>query len=258
MWIAITRDVSDSLGGCELSFVPRTEIDVALAAAQHHAYRQALAALGCRVWALPAQQDMPDAVFVEDVALVLDEVAIMTRPGAESRRGEGASVAEVLSEYRPLRAIEAPGTLDGGDVLRIGRTVYVGQSARSNAHAVEQLRALLAEYGYAVQGVPIHGCLHLKSAVTQVADDTVLLQPAWVDPAAFAGFKRIEVDPTEEHAANALRVGDGVIHPACFPRTRQRLEAANIAVIAVDLSELQKAEGATTCCSLVFRENAVQ
>jgi len=258
MWIAITRDVSASLGGCELSFVPRTEIDVELAARQHHAYRQALESLGCRVLALPAQDAMPDAVFVEDVALVLDEVAIMTRPGAESRRVEGTSVADVLAEYRPLRAIEAPGTLDGGDVLRIGRSVYVGQSARSNTAAIEQLRELLSGYGYTVQAVPTRGCLHLKSAVTQVGDDTLLVQPAWVDPAVFIDYKLIEVDPTEEHAANALRIGAGVIHPACFPRTRQRLEAAGIAVTAVDLSELQKAEGATTCCSLVFRENAVR
>lgn len=258
MWTAITRDVSASLGNCELSFVPRTGIDVALAAAQHHAYRQALESLGCRVLTLPAQDAMPDAVFVEDVALVFDEVAIVTRPGAESRRVEGASVADVLAEYRPLRAIEAPGTLDGGDVLRVGRTVYVGQSARSNAAAIEQLRELLSGHGYTVHAVPTRGCLHLKSAVTQVADDTLLVQPAWVDPATFADYKLIEVDPAEEHAANALRIGAGVIHPACFPRTRQRMEAAGITVTAVDLSELQKAEGATTCCSLVFRDNAVR
>jgi dimethylargininase len=258
MWTAITRDVSASLGGCELSFVPRTEIDVGLAIAQHRAYRQALESLGCRVLALSAQEAMPDAVFVEDVALVFDEVAVMTRPGAESRRAEGASVADVLAGYRPLRAIEAPGTLDGGDVLRVGRDVYVGQSARSNAAAIEQLRGFLDGYGYTVRVVPTRGCLHLKSAVTLVADDTLLVQPAWVDPVVFAGYKLIEVDPAEEHAANALRIGASVIHPACFPRTRQRLEAAGIAVTAVDVSELQKAEGATTCCSLVFREDALR
>lgn len=257
MWIAITRDVSHSLGAWELSYVQRSPIDVVRAAAQHEAYRDALAALGCRVVALPAQAELPDAVFVEDVALVLDEVAILTRPGAPSRRAELASVAEVLAGYRPLRAIEAPGTLDGGDVLRVGRTLYVGQSARSNAVAIEQLRALLSPHGYDVLGVPIHGCLHLKSAVTQVADDVLLVQPAWVDPARFPGFGLIAVDPDEEHAANALRVGAGVIHPACFPRTRRRLEAAGIAVVAVDLSELQKAEGAATCCSLLFRDFAV-
>lgn len=260
--VAITRNVSRSLGGCELSFVPRSEIDLDRAAAQHLAYQQALRSLGCRVLALPAQDALPDAVFVEDVALVLDEVAVMTRPGAESRRAEVSSVAAVLAEYRSLLHIDAPGTLDGGDVLRIGRAIYVGQSARSNAAGVAQLRELVAPHGYTVQGVTTRDCLHLKSAVTQVADDTLLIQPAWVDADAFAGYRLIEVDPAEEHAANALRVGDGLlykglIYPDCFARTQQRLRDAGIAVTTVDVSELQKAEGAVTCCSLVFREAAV-
>lgn len=256
MWIAITRDVSASLAGCQLSFVPRVPIDLDLARQQHAEYVRALESRGCRVLALPAQDDLPDAVFVEDVALVFDEVAVMTRPGAESRRGEGASVAPLLASLRPMRAIEAPGTLDGGDVMRVGRQVYVGRSARSNDEGIEQLRTLLAPFGYRVHAVVTHGCLHLKSAVTVVADDTLLVQPAWVDVAQFAGYRLIEVDPAEEHAANALRIGDGVIHPLCFPRTRARLEQAGIDVTTVDVSELQKAEGATTCCSLVLRDLA--
>lgn len=252
MLIAITRDVSPDLGGCELSFVPRMPIDPARAVAQHHGYQQALTALGCHVVSLAAEPNLPDAVFVEDVAVVFNEVAVMTRPGAVSRRAEGASVAQLLACYRPLLAIEAPGTLDGGDVLRIGRNVYVGESARSNASGIGQLRDLLAGHDYRVQGVPIRDCLHLKSAVTQAADGVVLLQPEWVDRAAFAGLRIIEVDPDEPHAANVLRIGDGVVMPACFPRTRQRLADAGIAVTAVDVSELQKAEGAVTCCSLVF------
>jgi len=253
--IAITRTPSRSLASCELSFVPRAAIDVDLAIAQHRHYERALETLGCRVIALPALEERPDAVFVEDVALVLDEVAVMTRPGAESRRAEGASIATVLADFRPLLRIEAPGTLDGGDVLRIGRAIFVGQSARSNAAGIAQLRELLAPHGYTVQGVATRDCLHLKSAVTQVAADTLLIQPAWVDAGIFAGYRLIEVDPTEEHAANALHIGESaVIHPDCFPRTRQRLEDAGIDVTGVDVSELQKAEGAVTCCSLVFSE----
>ncbi len=252
--IAITRDVSASLADCQLSFVDRDAIDIELAAAQHHAYRLALESLGCRVLSLTAQDAMPDAVFVEDVAIVLDEVAIMTRPGAASRRAEGASVAELLAHYRSLHAIESPGTLDGGDVLRLGRRIYVGQSARSNADGIAQLAALVSEFGYTVQGVPTRECLHLKSAVTQVADDTLLIQPEWVDRAVFAEYRLIDIDPSEPHAANALRVGAGVVYPACFPRTRQRMLDAGIAVATVDVSELQKAEGATTCCSLLFRD----
>lgn len=259
MWIAITRDVSPNLAGCELSYVPRAQIDIELAAAQHHAYQDALSALGCRVIALPAEPDLPDSVFVEDIAVVLDEVAILTRPGAESRRAESATIAATLARHRPLQAIQAPGTLDGGDVLRIGRTLYVGQSQRSNADGIAQLRELLRACGYAVRAVPIAGCLHLKSAVTQVANDVLLLQPGWVDRGAFAGdgtagFRIIEVDPGEPHAANALRVGEGVLYPSCFPRTRQKLAHAGIPVTAVDVSELQKAEGAVTCCSLIFRD----
>jgi dimethylargininase len=252
MLIAITRDVSASLADCELSFVERDAIDIARAHAQHHAYRQALESLGCKVIALPAQDALPDAVFVEDVAIVLDEVAIMTRPGAPSRRDEGASVAEALRGHRALRTIEAPGTIDGGDVLRVGRRIYVGQSDRSNPEGIAQLAALVAEFGYSVRGVPTCDCLHLKSAVTQVADDTLLIQPDWVDRDFFDDYRLIEVDPGEEHAANALRIGTGVIHPACFPRTQARMRDAGINVVPVDLSELQKAEGATTCCSIVF------
>jgi dimethylargininase len=253
MWIAVTREVSPSLGDCELSYVPREAIDVAHARAQHRDYQRALEILGCRLLTLPAEPDLPDSVFVEDVAIVLDEVAVLTRPGALSRRAEVASVAEVLRRYRPVLAIEAPGTLDGGDVLRVGRTLYVGESARSNAAGIAQLRELLAGHGYAVQGVPTRGCLHLKSAATQLGDDTLLLQPDWVDRDRFADFHVIEVDPTEPHAANVLRIGDALVMPASFPRTRQRLLDAGFQVMVVDVSELQKAEGAVTCCSLVFR-----
>lgn len=253
MWIAIAREVSPALGDCELSYVERAAIDVARAGAQHREYRRALAALGCRVLTLPGEAALPDSVFVEDAAIVLDEVAVLTRPGAASRRGEVDSIADALRGYRPLLAIEAPGTLDGGDVLRLGRTLYVGESARSNAAGIAQLRELLAGYGYAVQGVPTHGCLHLKSAVTQLDDGTVLLQPAWVAREHFAGFRVIEVDPAEPHAANVLRVGSALLMPASFPRTRQRLLDTGFDVTAVDVSELQKAEGAVTCCSLVFR-----
>lgn len=257
MLLALTRDVSASLADCQLSFVPRTGIDLALARAQHQAYCDALSALGCEVRVLPALDDLPDAVFVEDVALVLDEVAVLTRPGAPSRRAEVEPMAGVLAGFRPLLRITAPGTLDGGDIVRIGRDVYVGQAARSNAEGIAQLATLLAPFGYRVHGVATQDCLHLKSAVTAVADDTLLVQPAWLQssevlPSVFAGYRLVEIDPTEEHAANAVRIGDTVVHPDCFPRTRERLERAGIAVSAVDVSELQKAEGAVTCCSLVF------
>lgn len=253
MWNAITRAVSPSIARCELSHVARAPIDLELARTQHGNYLRALERAGCRVLTLPAEAELPDSVFVEDVAIVLDEVAVLTRPGALSRRAEVESVADQLRRHRPLQAIEAPATLDGGDVLRIGRTVYVGQSARSNSEGIEQLRGVLAVHGYAVEGVPTRDCLHLKSAVTALSDDSVLLQPAWVGRERFADFRIIEVDPAEAHAANVLRIGDSLIMPANFPRTRQRLLDADFQVSTVDVSELQKAEGAVTCCSLVFR-----
>jgi dimethylargininase len=168
-----------------------------------------------------------------------------------------------VGRYRALHAIEAPGTLDGGDVLRIGRTIHVGQSARTNASGIEQLKAIVGSVssersGYAVQPVSISGCLHLKSAVTEVADGLVLINPEWVDRSMFSAFRQIEIDPAEPHGANALRIGDHVIYPANFPLTQRRLEYAGVTLTIVDVSELQKAEGAVTCCSLVFREEAAR
>ncbi len=250
--IAVTRGVSPAIERCELVHQERRPIDVALARRQHRLYEEALAALGCRVEALPADPELADSVFVEDTAIVLDEVAVITRPGAESRRPETAPVARALAPYRPLGSIETPATLDGGDVLRIGRTLYVGLSGRSNQAAIDQLSRALAPHGYTVRPVAVQGCLHLKSAVTALGDDTVLVNPEWVDPAVFAGTRSIEIDPRERGAANLLRIGERVIYPASFPATRRRLAAAGVNVLEVDVSELQKAEGAGTCCSLVF------
>ena len=250
MMIAITREPSPSLGRCELSFLAPQAIDVALAVAQHRSYVAALVAAGCEVVTLPAEPELPDAVFVEDPALVVDELAILTRPGALSRRAEVASIGEALAPYRALTRLLAPATLDGGDVLRIGRTLYVGRTARTNDAAIEQLRGLLGPFGYAIEAVAVTGCLHLKSAVTALSDGVVLANPALVDVGRFAGVRIIEVDPGEPHAANALRVGARLIYPSCYPRTRARL--AEFDVIEVDASEVIKAEGAVTCCSLVF------
>jgi len=252
MPIAITRPVSDSLGQCELTHLARTPIDVELARAQHGAYERVLAGLGCRIERLPAEHGLPDAVFVEDTAIVLDELALIARPGAPSRRPEVSSAAEALARYRDLVHVKAPGTLDGGDVLRVGRTIYVGLSLRSNQAAVEQMAALLAPLGYRVQGVAVTGCLHLKSAVTQVAPETLLIRREWVDADAFERQALIDVDPGEPYAANTLLIGDSVIYAAAYPRTQARLEAYGIDVHAVDVSELAKAEGAVTCCSLVL------
>lgn len=252
MRIALVRDVSVALERCELSFQPRVPIDLERARAQHRAYVDALAQLGCRVEALPSLPEHPDAVFVEDTAVVVDEVAVITRPGAESRRAEVDSSAAALARYRKLAYIEDPGTLDGGDVLRVGRTLYVGRSARSDAAGIEQLRRHVAPYGYRVVPVELHGCLHLKTAVTQVAPGLLLINPGWVGKSSFPDVEFIEVHPGEAHAANAVQVDEAVIYPASFPHTRERLERRGLKVHALDMSETEKAEGGVTCCSVIF------
>lgn len=249
--LAFTRPVSPRIRECERTFLESRPIDAERAAEQFEAYERALEELGCSVQRLEAAPDFPDSVFVEDTASVFDEVAVIARPGAESRRREVASVAPALSSYRPLRYIEPPGTLDGGDVLRLGRTVYVGASRRTDEGGREQLAEILSPHGYEVVTVPVRGCLHLKTAATEVGDGALLVNPEWVDPDAFEA-ERLEVDPEEPFAANALRVGDTVLHPVGFGRTRARLEAHGIRVRPVELSELGKAEGGVTCCSLLF------
>ena len=176
----------------------------------------------------------------------------MTRPGAASRRAEFASVADALRPHRPLAFIESPGTVDGGDVLHIGSIIYAGESTRTNAEGIRQLAQLASPHGYGVQPVKISGCLHLKSAVTRVADDVILLNPAWVDSSCFPGVHQIEVHPGEPFAANALLIGENVIYSASYPETRRRLEEAGINVHLVETDELEKAEGAVTCCSILI------
>jgi len=252
--VAITRDVSPALGTCELTHLARVPIDVELARAQHRKYERALSDAGYRVERLAADEGMPDSVFVEDVALVFDELAIVTRPGAESRRVETAAIADALRHHRLLRAIEAPGTIDGGDVLIVGKRVFVGLSTRTNDDAVRQLRAILTPHGYTVAPVEVCGCLHLKSAVTALDDRTVLVNPEWIDVAMLDGLTSIEIDPSEPAAANALRLDDRLIFPAAFSRTAGRLEARGFRLALVDATEVAKAEGAVTCCSLIIRQ----
>jgi len=253
--VAITREVSPSLGACELVHLPRVAIDIARARLEHDAYERALSEAGCEVRRLPAGSDIPDSVFVEDIAVVFDELAVITRPGAPSRRAETPAVAGALGGYRPLRRLEPPATLDGGDVLVVGRTVFVGRSARTNPEGIEQLGRILGDFGYTVAGVAVAGCLHLKSAVTSVGDHLLLINSRWVSRAALPGADFVDVHPDEPYAANALRIGGGVLFPELFVRTRERLEREGVIVRTVEVGELAKAEGAVTCCSLVFESS---
>lgn len=249
---AIVAEVSPSIGRCELTHLRREPIDVERARAQHRAYEECLRELGCRVERLPAADELPDSVFVEDAAVVFPELAVLCRPGAASRRPEVPRVERALGVHRRLVRIDEPGTMDGGDVLVLGRDVFVGLSGRTNRDGAAQLRSLLAPHGYRVRAVEVDGCLHLKSAATAIGPRAVLVQPEWVDAGAFTGFDRVEVHPAEPFAANALVVGGTAIYADAHPRTRRRLEDRGVPVRGLDVSELARAEGAVTCCSLVF------
>jgi dimethylargininase len=250
--IAFVREVSPELARCELSLIERLPIDAARAHRQHQRYAAELRSLGCELAWLPPLPAHPDGVFVEDTAVLVPELAVLTRPGVSSRRGEVDSVAACLIPHLPVTRLSEPATLDGGDVLRIGHSLYVGVSGRSNAAGVAQLDAALAPLGYSVRAVPLSGCLHLKSACTFIPPETLLVNPRWVDPRVFAGTAPVTVDADEPYAANTLTVGGVTLVSSAYPRTRQRLEDAGIATRVLEVDELHKAEAALTCMSLIL------
>ncbi len=256
MQFAITREVSPAIARCELTHLARAPIELTRAREQHAAYVALLRDRGRTVIELPADPEAPDSVFVEDAAVVVDELAVITRPGAASRRRELAPIAHVLGRFRAtLARIEAPGTLDGGDVLRFGREVLVGRTPRTNDAGVAQLRAALAPHGYTVRAVEVRGCLHLKTAVTAVGPRALLINPAWIDRRALGvspEVELLEVDPSEPFAANTLRLDELVVVPRAFEKTRARLVARGLRCADLPADELAKAEGGLTCCSLLF------
>ena len=252
MLIALTREVSPAIVNCELEFLEREPIDLARAIEQHGQYQTCLAELGAKVVTLPAETDLPDSVFVEDPAIVLDQIAVITRMGAASRRPEPELLAQALSQYRELRRIEEPATLEGGDGMRVGKTLYVGYSRRTNIAGVQQLAALVHPLGYFVVPIEVRGCLHLKTACCFIGEDTVLANRAWFDPDALCGLKILDVPGEEPGGANALRIGGTVLVSTAFPRTRELLERSGFRVRAIDNSEFLKAEAGITCTSLIF------
>ena len=253
MLTAITREVNAAIGSCELTFLSRIDIDIDLALKQHEQYQSALSSLGCEIISVSTEPGLPDSVFIEDTALVLDEIAVLCRPGAESRRPEVAGVESVLQQYRTLASIQPPGTLDGGDCSVLAKSFTPGFSTRSNQSGIEQLRNIVADYGYSVEAVETTKCLHLKSAVSGVAPGTLLINPDWISTSAFSDYELIDVDKEEAHAAKMhFPWRQSLIYSSSYPRTMEKLMAHGINVVPVDVSEVQKAEGAVTCCSLVF------
>jgi len=250
--ITLVRAVSPRLGDCELTHVTRRPIDVAVARAHHAAYTAALRDAGARVEELPPLPDAADGVFVEDTAIVLDELALVLRPGVASRRVETASVAQALAAHRPVYAVAGDARIEGGDVLRVGRTLYVGQSGRTDARGVAELIRLTRPFGYTVRPVAVCGCLHLKTACTFAPPNVVVLNAAWVDAEAFRDFTVIGVAADEPFGANTLTVGAVTLVSAASPQTELRLQAAGVVTRRLDVAELEKAEAGLTCLSLVF------
>ncbi|HVT80129.1 MAG TPA: arginine deiminase-related protein [Phycisphaerae bacterium] len=259
--MALTRPVPPWMAECELTHVAREPIDIPRAMAQHEAYEEALRSLGVEVRRLAAAPGLPDSVFIEDTAVVLPEVAVLMQPGAASRRPEIVAVEAALLPMRRVARIIWPGTMDGGDVLVVPqmRTIFVGLSTRTNAEGAGQFRAIVEPLGYRMETVVMEGCLHLKSAATQIAGaeekPLLLVNPRWLPAGALGGMARLEIHPEEPHGANAIGVGGVVLHGAEFTLTRHILHCHGIRVVPVVNDELAKAEGALTCCSLIFESS---
>jgi len=219
---------------------------------QHQAYRQALQNLGLEVILLRAESAYPDAYFVEDPAIVTPNLAVITRPGAPSRQGEGSTLEAVLKQYRPVVHIAPPGTVDGGDILMVGNHFFIGLSERTNGEGAVQLAKLLAAAGHTSEMVPVASGLHLKSSVNFVGKDTLLITGSLADYPAFGRYEKILLDPTEEYAANTLYVNDTLLMPEGFPKTHVKLDRLGMRIIELDVSEVRKMDGGLTCMSLRF------
>jgi dimethylargininase len=249
--MALTRLISPLLGECELTHLERGNIDIQKAEQQHKEYEEALQKMGYVIRRIPEAPHLPDGVFVEDTAVVFPEVAIITRPGAESRRPETETMAGILKEYRELRFIEAPGTIDGGDVLVLGRSVYIGISQRTNSGAISQFSEILKPFGYEVTGIPVTKCLHLKTAISQIEDDLLLINPEWVDPEIFPDYRCEHVHPDEPYGANIMRKDNWALCTPSFNHSLEWLNKRGYDVISIDLSEMAKAEAGLTCGSVI-------
>lgn len=250
---AILNRPTPALDQCELTFIDRSSIHLKTAQRQHSDYASALRRAGVQVDVLDVNQTFPDAVFVEDVAVILDEMAVVASMGNPIRRAEIPAMAEIIAGFRPeIRYISLPATIEGGDVLRVGRTLFVGESPRTNRAGITALEDIAGPFGYEVVPVKVHGCLHLKTGITALDDETFIHNPAWVDTGPFQNYRRIEVGADEPWAANVLRIGNSLIVNACCPRTADYIDDFGFTTERVDISEFGKAEAGLTCMSLVF------
>jgi len=250
--VAVTNVPSPLLYLGVRTFADEAAVDYAIAVRQHEQYRDALQRCGCRVISLEVNRDHPDSVFVEDTALVLDEVANMMSPGATSRRDEPRAIEATLREYRTVVCVEPPATIDGGDIVRSGERLYVGESQRTNPAGIAALTALSRTYGYEVASIPVFGCLHLKSACSALPDGRFLVNADWIDVSPLPSDRLLHVPHSEPWAGDVLVIGERIIVSDAFPETIELLEGQGWEVVPVGVSEFAKVEGGVTCLSLVF------
>jgi dimethylargininase len=252
--IAIVRRPSPNMHSCERTFVECLPIDQRAAVKQHSLYCEALKTCGCELVSIEASRELPDCAFVEDTAVVLDEVAVLSSMGARSRAAETADVEPVLAEYRRIERLPAGATLEGGDVLRVGRTLLVGQSKRTNAAGAEALANVAGRHGYQLRPIAVRHALHLKTGCTALPDGRLLVNRVWLHDSELSGFDLIDLPPLEPWGANVVVIGDTVMMLASNVRTAELVEGLGFRVMPVDISEFAKAEGGVTCLSLIFSQ----
>ena len=251
---ALTHEVSPRIVNCELTFIDRSPIDLGLAKYQHDNYCLMLEKLGVGVERLYENGSYPDSCFVEDTAIVVEELAVICSMGVASRRGETRLIERELSRYRKTAHIRLPATIEGGDVLRMGKKIFVGQTLRTNGQGIEELSKLLSPYGYTIVAVRTKGSLHLKSTCTAIDDETLFVNPEWVELDRLSEFNLVRTPPEEPDSANVLRVGPVVCVQAGFPRAAELISRFVERVEIIDTSELRKAEAGLTCSSIIFQD----
>jgi dimethylargininase len=250
--VAITRSPGPELARCELTHLERRPIDVVRALAQHRAYQDALRGAGIQVVQLPSDPALPDGVFVEDTAVVLDELAIITLPSPVSRRGEWPAVDGAVRPFRRVVRLPPGACLEGGDVVRVGRTLYVGLSGRTGEAGLKALEEVVRPLGYAVVPLRVGGCLHLKSACCALDVNTVLVNREWLEVGVFSRLRIVDVPVEEPWGANVLSLPGVTLVSAACPQTAELVCGLGYTAVALDVSELHKAESGLTCMSLVF------
>jgi dimethylargininase len=248
--LALTHSPSWQLAHCELTHLGRQRIDTELARRQHRAYCVALQEAGVEVHTFSMNRQYADSAFVEDIAIVLDEMIILGAMGAKSREPETVAWCDILAKYRPIHKLPCGATMEGGDVLRIGKDLLIGLSSRTNAFAIEAVAETLRPLGYNVRGVPVSNCLHLKTACTALNDECLLINPNWINANLLPRKKILEA--TDEWGANVVRLPDRLLANDQNRATIEQLRDANFNVCSVELSEFAKAEAGATCLSLLI------